>query len=395
MICCFLFALGSLTAAAQDRQGGHGPFVRLRAGLSSYLGDNNTVLLNPEAFRVPGKKPYSFGVEVGYQFSKRWRAAVGVQAADYPIITRFNRSRDITRDPTTRRTYQLLVRYLMSERRLAPYVHAGFHLTFGDVTIFEAMRIWKGQPLNVQHHYIYGPLFGLGLDYAVSRTFSLFAEVTTHATLMDDSVDGRLPLGPPQPTSFGEQNRFGTFDLLSTLGVGLRYRPWCHCATPARQKKARAFHTLMRLSRSFRYNGLTASFQVAPPFLERLFFGLEGGLIPRSIFVRYRYPDGQQSTDETFFTGAFLGLSARFFPLSARPFGLAPHLGATVAVPAHVQFIAGLDYALNASWSLGVEGRYVHCPDRRRAIDGYIGYRMRRACTVDGGVGLTLSHTLR
>lgn len=387
--------LALTVSVARAQPWGHGPFVAVHGGLSSYLGDNNTTPLNSDAFRVPGKAPLGAGLEVGYQFSFRWQVAVGLFQADYPLITRFDPYRDFTHDPTTRRTYRLLVRYRAGTGRLAPYVHAGAHLTFGDVTIFEAMRLWKGQPLNVQHHYIFGPLFGVGLTYSLTHHLALFADLTAHFTLMDDSVDGRLPLGPPQPTSFGAKNRFGTFDLLSGLGLGLRLRPWCGtCDGPPPRRGPRRWHPLFRLSRPVHYDGLAAAFLLAPAAFDRLFFGFEGGLLPRSIFVRYLYPDGQESTDETLFTGAFLGLSARYYPLGRRPAGPAPSAGVTVAVPAHVRLSVGLDVALTRAWAAGLEARYVLCPDRRRAIDGRIGYRMRRACTARGGVGLSLSYFL-
>jgi hypothetical protein len=212
---------------SQSLRRSHTFFLRAHGGLSSYIGDNNTLPFSTAAFGVNDKFPYSAGFDLGYQFDDRWAAGFGAQFADYPIITRFGSGRDISRDPTVRRTYEIKIRYMPGASRLSPYLNFGFHMTFGDVTIFEARKIQNGEPLNQQSHYVYGPVLGVGLDYAVNPVLSIIADITSHVTLMDDSVDGRLPLGPPQPANLKENNRFGTFDLLSAVQLGIVLRPFC------------------------------------------------------------------------------------------------------------------------------------------------------------------------
>ncbi len=388
-------------APAQAPRSGSALFLRARAGLSSYLGDNNTVPFNPEAFAVAGKRPYSLALEVGYQWNDRWSAGLGVQQADYPLVTRFYPGLNVEDHPTTRRTFHLLLRYQFNPRRLAPYVHFGYHLTFGDVNIFEVSRLQNDEPLNTQSHYMHGPLLGFGLDYAVTPRLSLFAEVTAHATLMDDSVDGRLPLGPPQPTNLRETNRFGTFDLLNAYSVGLVYRPWCRAgcagaAVAARKPKSPGGggRSMLRFSKMLDDGLATLSYHYAPRGLKAVFLGIEGGLVPRSIYVRYTYPDGQQSLDKAHFTGSFVGLSARWFPLQARAAAVNPHVGLLAALPAQAHLVAGIDYRLGTALTLGVEGRYTYCPTKRQVFHKEISYRMNRVCNYEYGLGLALGYRL-
>ncbi|MCH8960787.1 MAG: outer membrane beta-barrel protein [Bacteroidetes bacterium] len=402
LLLSIVLLISSTSASAQASRSGQALFLKARGGLSSYLGDNNTVPFNTDAFTVAGKRPYSVGFELGYQFNDRWSAGLGMQFADYPIITRFYNDLNVDDHPTTRRTFQLLLRYLFNRRRLAPYLHFGYHLTFGDVTIFEVSRLQNGEPLNIQSHYIHGPLLGLGLDYAVNPRLSLFVEATAHVTLMDDSVDGRLPLGPPQPTNLRETNRFGTFDLLNAYNLGLVYRPWCGSSCSGSdgtigsdrttKDPERAGQSMIRFSKSLGDDLTTLSYHYAPRRFKAFFLGIEGGLVPRSIYVRYTYPDGQESLDKTHFTGSFLGLSARWFPLETRSSKIKPHLGFTAAIPAQAHLMAGIDYSLGTALRLGLEGRYAYCPTRRQEFHKGISYRMNRVCDYQYGVGFTMGY---
>ncbi len=404
LLLSIVLLIASTSALAQAPRSGQALFLKARGGLSSYLGDNNTTPFNTDAFTVAGKRPYSVGFELGYQFNDRWSAGLGLQFADYPIITRFYNDLNVDDHPTTRRTFQLLLRRMLNRRRLAPYLHFGYHLTFGDVTIFEVSRLQNGEPLNIQSHYIHGPLLGLGLDYAVNPRLSLFVEATAHATLMDDSVDGRLPLGPPQPTNLRETNRFGTFDLLNAYTLGLVYRPWCGAScsgsdgtiasdrTP--KDPDRAGQSMIRFSKSLGDDLTTLSYHYAPRRFKAFFLGIEGGLAPRSIYVRYTYPDGQQSLDKAHFMGSFIGFSARYFPLNARSSKLNPHVGFTAAIPAQAHLVAGVDYTLGTSLTVGLEGRYAYCPTRRQEFHKEITYRMNRVCDYDYGLGFAMGYRL-
>jgi len=405
LLLLIVLLIASTASSAQTPRPGKALFLKARGGLSSYLGDNNTVPFNKDAFTVEGKRPYSVGFELGYQFNESWSVGLGAQFADYPIITRFYHDLNVDHHPTTRRTFQLLLRYLFNRRRLAPYLHFGYHLTFGDVNIFEVSRLQNGEPLNTQSHYMHGPLLGLGLDYILNPTLSLLIEATAHATLMDDSVDGRLPLGPPQPTNLRETNRFGTFDLLNAYSIGLVFRPWCGAAcsgsadTAISDRNSKdpqgSGQSMIRFSKALDDEVITLSYHYAPRRLKNVFLGIEGGLVPRSIYVRYTYPDGQESLDETHFTGSFLGLSARWFPLEARSSKIKPHLGFTAAIPAQAHLMAGIDYSLGTALRLGLEGRYAYCPTRRQEFHKEISYRMNRVCDYHYGVGFTIGYRVK
>ena len=408
LLILLLFAFNS-SATAQQSRPEKSLYVRVDGGLSGYLGDNNTRPFNPDVFGVDDKWPYSVGVELGYQFRPRWGVSLGMQAANYPIITRFAAGLNVENHPTTRRTVQLLIRHLVRSGQVAPYVQFGYHVTFGDVTIFEESRLENGTPLNTQYHYIHGPLLGVGLDYAVHPRFSVFAEASAHATLMDDSVDGRLPLGPPQPTNLDETNRFGTFDLLNAYGFGVAYRMWHQSddvddANSMGVRKVEGNNrssgrSMVRVSRTF-YDGLTTlSFHHAPRGLGTVFLGIEGGLGPRSIFVRYAFQDGRNLADDHHFTGAFVGLSARWFPLETRRGSVHPHIGVTAAIPAQAHLVAGIDVSLGSSLTVGAEGRYTYCPTRKQffeqgLIEENISYRMTRDCEYQYDLGLTMGYTI-
>lgn len=389
-----LVAVVVLAASSVSAQPMEGLFLKARAGVSDYLGDNNTVPFSREAFAVDGKWPYSVGFEVGYQLNDRWGIGLGAQVANYPVITRFFDGLYIADDPTIRRTYQLMLRYRMDGRRLVPYTHFGYHLTFGKVNIFEASRLQNGKVLNTQSHYIHGPLLGLGLEVALTPQLSVFAEATAHASLMDDSVDGRLPLGPPQPTNLREANRFGTFDLLNAFGLGMTYRPWCGpacagTAAPKPRDPERRGVRMLRVAQSLQDKVFMVSYQYAFPGFKRLFLGVESGMIPRSILVRYTYADGQESLDETYFTSTYIGFAARLFPLHA-PVArrLRPFVGFTAGEPRQAQLMAGVDVDLTEALSVGVEGRYLICPVRRQTFAKEIHYRMNRVCEYGSSVGL-------
>ena len=78
-----------------------------------------------------------------------------------------------------------------------------------------------------------------------------------------------------------------------------RYRgAWLH--------PERAGQSMIRLSKAVDAGLTTLSYHYAPRRFKAFFLGIEGGLAPRSIYVRYTYPDGQQSLDKAHFTGSFI-----------------------------------------------------------------------------------------
>lgn len=180
-------------------------YLRPRVGLSSYFGDNEKSPFNFNGDAFDEGFPYSLGLEAGYQFNPRYSLGLGVQFADYPIITQFVNGLDVSDHSTTRTSVQLIARYLLSEGKVAPYVHAGAHVTFGDVTQRPGTA-----PLNDQSETAFGPLLGAGLDVMVSRQASFFVEWTTNFAFGDDKVDAR------------DDNGLGGFDWLNAASVGFK-----------------------------------------------------------------------------------------------------------------------------------------------------------------------------
>ncbi len=185
-------------------------FIRPRVGLSSYLGDNEKTPFNFDGDLFDGGFPYSLGLEVGYQFNPRYSLGLGFQFGDYRGITEFVNGQDFTNDPNTRSTVQLLARYLLSEGKVAPYLHAGAQVSFGKTLVWNPAT--PNGPFREENNTSFGPLFGAGLDVMLSQQVSFFVETTANVTFPDDAADGR------------DDNGFGGFDfLINTVGAGLKF----------------------------------------------------------------------------------------------------------------------------------------------------------------------------
>ena len=180
-------------------------FLRPRVGISSYFGDNEKSPFNFNGDAFEEGFPYSLGLEVGYQFNPRYSLSLGVQFADYPIITQFAENLNIDDHSTTRTTVQLIARYMLSRGKVAPYLHAGGNLTFGNVTQPPGIS-----PVNNERETAFGPLVGVGLDIMLSQQASFFVEWTSNFTFDDDNVDARV------------NNGFGSFDMINAASVGFK-----------------------------------------------------------------------------------------------------------------------------------------------------------------------------
>ncbi len=186
-----LSAASAHESQGQARRGEQTLYLRPHVGLSSYVGDNDKA-----AISFDGAFPYSAGIELGYQFTVPLSVGVGYQIGSYPGITIFG-------EEDTRHSARLLLRYLFGgETGLAPYIQVGGHATFGNVQAVGAAE--------EEQKTSFGPLFGLGLDVPLSGRVSFFLEANSQAAFPDDAVDGR------------DDNGSGGFDLLSTLGAGLK-----------------------------------------------------------------------------------------------------------------------------------------------------------------------------
>ena len=387
-----------LAAPAVAQDDSRAFYVKVHGGVSSYLGDNNIALFNKDAFTVENKWPYLFTMEMGYQWNPRWRAGISSVFADYPIITQFNQDMAIESHPTTRTSYQVTVNHLMGSGKLRPFAQIGMHLTFGEVSIFEATRINNNAPPLVHDHFMWGPVFGLGFDYSFSQSIALMVLASANATFVDDSADGRLPLGPPLPTNLSEPDRFAPFDLLSGLSVGLVFKPFCKsgCQPLLGLKEERGRNkgrSMLRLTTLFGKGMTTVSYYYALTTEKRLYLGVETGMAPKSIFVRFLYNSGLEKSDNINFADAFAGLSLRYVGKSLLKEKVSPYVGVMGAIPRQAQFAGGMDYSVTKSLSLGVEGRFTLCPSRDQEFYMHeVQYFMKSACEYRIGAGLTSSY---
>ncbi len=375
-------------------------YLKVHGGVSSYLGDNNTTVFNGDVFEVKNKWPYSVGVEVGIQSNTRWQFGLGSVFADYPIITQFSDDLPVESHPTRRTSFQVVSHYALNARQLKPFLVFGMHLTLGQVSIFEASRLALHREPKVNKHYIWGPILGLGLDYFITPGFSVVTQFVTNVTFVDDAADGRLPLGPPLPTNLNVKDRFAPFDLLSGLSIGVAIRPGCFngCDKHALLGRDDDFQEMsgkIRINKMLG-NGLTTlSYFFSPWESNTLFAGITTGLGPRSITAQFIHPDEGIENDFIPFTDAFAGASLHYFGRRASNQRITPHAGILAAIPRQAQFSVGLDYHQNEYFSLGLEARYVLCPNREQTFYmNEIIHVMNSACEYRFGIGLTTGFTL-
>ncbi|MDX1545569.1 MAG: PKD domain-containing protein [Rhodothermales bacterium] len=187
-------------------------FIKPRVGISSYLGDNekSPANFNFDMYKIDGKLPYNVAIELGYQFSVPFSLSLAYQLGNYPIITQFpergeatGSEDNINDDPTIRNSVQLFGRYTFADATstVAPYINFGGVLSFGDV-------LQKDRTQN--NGVAFGPLLGLGLDFALNDRTSFFLEAQSGAHVPDEEIDGN------------EGNGFGSLDLLTGIGLGLK-----------------------------------------------------------------------------------------------------------------------------------------------------------------------------
>jgi outer membrane protein OmpA-like peptidoglycan-associated protein len=143
-------------------------------------------------------------VELGYQFTYPLSLGIGYQLGNYPGINPLDANGNSLGDDK-RHSVRLLLRYLFGgDSGIAPYIQTGGHVTFGNVTQVAQDEFIESTETS------FGALLGLGLDIPVSNSISFFLEGVTHPTFPDDGVDGR------------EDDEGASFDLLTTLGAGLK-----------------------------------------------------------------------------------------------------------------------------------------------------------------------------
>ncbi|HEX7070865.1 MAG TPA: outer membrane beta-barrel protein [Rhodothermales bacterium] len=195
-----LLAFLSTVAMAQDFRSQRTFYIAPTFGISNYYGDLDLTPLDLDDWRVAGL-PLSGALEMGYQLTTRFAIGGEYRIANYPTV-------DAPDAYTQRHTASLVMRYtpMASETRLVPYVQGGLHGTVGK-TDFRS----NGSNRDL---FAMGPWLGVGVDYAVYPSMSVFFGINTRLSVPDHGVDGFDP-------SVDERTRF---DLLSDAGFGLRYR---------------------------------------------------------------------------------------------------------------------------------------------------------------------------
>ena len=185
-------------------------YIKPYLGFSNYLGENDASPFDFGDWGVDDKFiPYSAALEVGYQASRSFGIGVAYQVADYPsILGAVNDQRSELGDYTRRHTAQLLLRYTFAANtaRIAPFLEAGAQGTVGYTT-------FDGEDLTG-----FGPLVGAGLDILLNDRTSLFVEGISNLNFGDIAADG----AGDDPDADVELERIASFDVLSSIGVGLK-----------------------------------------------------------------------------------------------------------------------------------------------------------------------------
>ena len=231
-----VLALPSLEVQAQASypRADSGPFGNIRLGASSYAGDRDadegSSVFKPQF----GDASYSLGIEAGMILSPAFSLSIGYQFGRYTALgenpPHANSANELfpelsTETSVNRGTIPLLLRWMIIPKSsVSPYLNLGGNLTLGSHTLVDGTK---------NSEMAYGPSFGLGFDFVVSRHNSLFLEATYHLTFDDfkvDAADGTpevtVPIEPPLP----DGNT--SFDALSFWGVGFRHSINPACGPP-------------------------------------------------------------------------------------------------------------------------------------------------------------------
>lgn len=220
----FLWCAALLLATAAQAQvvrPSESIYVLLRGGVAGYYGDldGNTDgdpgTATPDigdGFDDPG---FTFGGEIGYHFNSNLSFGLGLMYGDLPAINgTFNGGQ--TNNVEGGEYYQLqgLFRYLPFDgARLSPFVELGVAAISGQGTEAERNNPTSGG----DDVFGFGPVLGLGLDFALTPQFGLFLAGQSTFVFPDVALDGA------DPGAFGQQADDADFDILASLGGGLRY----------------------------------------------------------------------------------------------------------------------------------------------------------------------------
>ncbi|MDZ4701516.1 MAG: PKD domain-containing protein [Rhodothermales bacterium] len=167
-------------------------FFRPSAGYANYIGDNNASVTTG-GWNVLG--------ELGYQFSPKFSLSGLYEYADYGDVIRPVLTTNFPRvgANTTRSSIQAILRYKFGGEtaKFTPYIQAGGSVAIGG-----------DHPLDEPG---WGPLFGLGVDYALSPRASLFLELNASGSTPDEATDDI------------DRDRIGAMDFLNRANFGVQF----------------------------------------------------------------------------------------------------------------------------------------------------------------------------
>jgi outer membrane protein OmpA-like peptidoglycan-associated protein len=225
-------------------------YLMPKGGFTNYLGDRDLTPFDFEDWRA-NIIPYTAGLEAGYQLTQGFSLSSAYVVGEYPSIRfndhgiqrggfNFGTSDDGTVDDfdnqdangdefaeryddnfyTRRHTAQLIFRYLFTnDWTVAPFIETGLHGSVG-FTDFDSND--DGDPNATQDDedlIAFGPIGGLGLDWAVSDQFSVVLEAVGNLTVPDEAIDGVQE----EQLSNDSRDRFSRFDVISQVNLGLKY----------------------------------------------------------------------------------------------------------------------------------------------------------------------------
>jgi len=196
-------------------------FLKPGIGLSTYFGDNEKTPLNFNGDAFDLGTPLGLSGELGYQLSVPFSLSLSLVYGSYPVITQFppytlsdgstalRRDSDVENDPTNRLSVQALGRYTLAEstQRSALFFNFGLSSAFGTVR--------QNTPPNFNQEesaFAFGPVVGLGLDFALNARSSFFVEMNAGIHFGDDQLDGNADNG----------GLIGAADILAGLSAGVK-----------------------------------------------------------------------------------------------------------------------------------------------------------------------------